>query len=386
MMEQVDLKQVLKEIDRVGLRRWLLLMLTDAFEVARKGKLRSMDEHSFDLHWMENIVSLRDAVLERRYEPGRSVAFVIFDPMVREIFAAPFKDRVIHHFLYKMCAGWWDHRFINDSFSCRVGKGTLYGIQRLQKMMRQVSEGGQREAWAMKMDIRGYFMSLPRERLYERVRWGLTQQFAEVMDEPMGEQLFAICAYLWEKVIMDDPVKKAWRRGSWRNWDPEVLPARKSLYCQPAGYGMPIGNVTSQLASNIYMDVFDRFVKFELGYEFFMRYVDDFIILVTAEEKKRVLGDVGKMEAFLREELELTLHPDKRYFQPVEKGVNFLGARVHLRCIYPSDRLQAKFPQALYDLVTGEGELESVISYLGLMTHMNAEKYIQGVMERAGQG
>lgn len=278
-----------------------------------------------------------------------------------------------------------DHRFICDSYSCRVGKGTLYGIQRAQKMIQQVTDNYTREAWGAKFDIRGYFMSLPRRKLYERIHWGLELQFAQVMDDPMGRQLFAICDYLWEKVLMDDPVKKAWRRGARWHWNLEVMPARKSLYCQPEGYGLPIGNVTSQVASNIYLDAFDRFVKFELGYKYYGRYVDDFILMVPDSDKKRLLADVSRMEKFLKEELELTLHPNKRYLQDINKGINFIGARVYPHCVFPSDRLQARFPLALQELVAGEGDLDTVISYLGLMKHLDAEKYINRILQRAGQ-
>jgi len=370
---------------RLGLKKWLLVALTEAFETARKGKLRSFDEHSFDVNWMQNLVKLRDAVLAWRYEPGASVAFVVFDPMVREIFAAPFKDRVIHHFLYALQAPWWDAHFIYDSYSCRVGKGTLMGIYRAQRMMQQVTRNFTQDAIVSKMDVSGCFMSFPRKGLLGRVEWGLERQFAEVMDDPMGRQLYYICKYLWGKVLLDDPTKKAWRRGPRWHWDPKVLPTRKSLFCQPEGYGLPIGNVTSQLASNIYLDKLDRFVKFNLGYKYYGRYVDDFLRMVSIREKSKLLADVKKIEEFLKSEMGLTLHPDKKYCQSVYKGVSFIGARIYPHSVYPSDRLQARFRAALRDLVGGEGSLESVQSYLGLMEHLQAEDYIDDVMEHFGQ-
>ena len=372
-------------MDRLGLKKWLLIALTEAFETARKGKLKSFDEHSFDVNWMENLTKLRDAILSWRYEPGASVAFVVFDPMVREIFAAPFKDRVVHHFLYALQAPWWDAHFIYDSYSCRVGKGTLMGIYRVKRMMQQVTKNYTQDAIVSKMDISGCFMSFPRQGLFDTVVWGLERQFASVMDEPMGRQLFYICKYLWRTVLLDDPTKKAWRRGPAWHWDPKVLPERKSLFCQPEGYGLPIGNVTSQLASNIYLDRLDRFVKYELRYKYYGRYVDDFVRIVPIEEKSKLLGDVRKIEKFLLDELQLKLHPDKKYCQSVYKGVSFIGARIYPRSVYPSDRLQARFRAALRDLVGGEGSLESVQSYLGLMEHLHSEYYVNDVMEYYGQ-
>lgn len=384
-VKKVDLQAIISDMYKHGLRRWLLLALTDAYEEARQGKKRTADEHAFEVNEYQNLINLRDAILERRYKNGDSIVFVIFDPMVREIFAAPFRARVVHHFLNWMTAGWWDQHFIPDSFSCRVGKGTDSGRARAQKMMRRVSQGGRRKAWSLKMDISGYFMSLPREKLYERILWGLEQQFKDVIDDPMGRQLFSICAYLWHEVIMDDPTVNARRRGAIWHWDPKVLPMNKSLYTQPDGYGLPIGNVTSQLASNIYLDLFDRYVVYELGYKNYVRYVDDFVIFVPDEEKVRLLADVEKMEKFLLEEMELTLHKKKRSCQEVRKGVNFVGGRIYLNCIMPSNRLQAKFPEALKALIVGEGSLDTVVSYVGLMRHMDANNYILSVLNRLGE-
>lgn len=372
-------------MNRLGLRRWLLLALTEAFETARKGKLKSFDEHSFEVNWMQNMTRLRDAILERRYEPGASVAFVVFDPMVREIFAAPFMDRIVHHLLYGLQAGWWDQRFIYDSYSCRVDKGTLMGIYRVERMMREATNNYTEDAWLIKNDVSGCFMSFPRRGMFDRVEWGLVRQFDEVMGDSMGRQLFQICDYLWEKVLLDDPTKKAWRRGPRWHWNPEVLPPRKSLFCQPEGYGLPIGNVTSQLASNIYMDKLDRFLKFDMGYKWAARYVDDFLRMVRACDKEKLLKDTPIIAEFLKREMGMTMHPKKQYCQSVWKGVSFIGARIYPRSICPSDRLQARYKAALSNLIAGEGSLESLQSYLGLMEHMDAADFINDVLEQMGQ-
>ncbi|MBQ3445676.1 hypothetical protein IJG29_03060 [Candidatus Saccharibacteria bacterium] len=376
-MKPVDLEMIVQEIHKVGLSQWLLVELTRAFEVARKNKCGTKDEHGFELNWAENIVVLRDAVLQRHYEVSPSIVFVIFDPMVREIFAASFRDRVVHHFLYHMQGGWWDRHFIDDSYSCRVGKGVDYARTRAQTMLRRaLAEARDKHtvAWVGKYDIKGYFMSLPRKRLYEKVLWGLERQFACVMDDPMGRQLYAICSYLWEKVIFDDPTMHAKKRGPKENWNPDVLPPTKSLYYQLPGYGLPIGNVTSQLASNIYMDEFDRYMKYELGYKHYGRYVDDFVVVGC--DKEKMLSDVAKMEKFLIDSLELTLHVKKRYFQQASKGVEFVGAKIYARSIAPGRRMRAKFPSELEKLIAGKGNIDTVVSYLGLMRHIDAESFI----------
>lgn len=359
--------------------------LTKSFEVARQGKTGTNDEHKFELNWGENLVTLRDAILERHYVVSPSIVFVIFDPMVREIFAASFRDRVVHHFLYHMQGGWWDRHFINDSYSCRVGKGVDYARVRTQTMIRRVMAEARYDgtvAWIGKYDIKGYFMSLPREKLYAKVLWGLERQFACVMDDSMGRQLFSICAYLWSKVLFDDPTANARRRGPIENWDSNVLPPTKSLYSQLPGYGLPIGNVTSQLASNIYMDEFDRYVKYTLGYKYYGRYVDDFIVMDC--DKKKILGDVPKMEKYLIENMELTLHTKKRYLQQAGKGVEFVGAKIHATTIAPGRRMRARFPVEFSKLVAGEGKLDTVVSYLGLMRHIDADSFIEKYLKYNG--
>ena len=361
-MEPIDVRNETSRVYQEGVRQWLLTELTKAFEAARKGKVRTCDEHSFEEHWIENIISLRDSILEYRYKPSASVAFVIFDPMVREIFAAPFRDRVVHHFLYNMQAGWWDRRFIYDAYSCREEKGTLFGVRRAQRFMQRVTGNYTHKAYIVKLDIRGYFMSLPREKLYERVSWGLKEQFKEVIDDRMGYQIYKICDFLWRRVLFDDPASKAWKRGPLTNWDPRTLPREKSLFCQPARQGIVIGNLTSQLVSNIYLDQLDRFIFYDLGYKNYGRYVDDFFIMVPEEEYGKLKNDVVKIEDFLRIELRLTLHKKKRYYQEVKKGMSFLGARTHPHCLYPSDRLQRNFSRAAIGLMYGYKDVESIVS------------------------
>ena len=383
-MQPANLSELIIEIEKCGFDKWLLLALTKAFTAARKGKLGTYDEHSFELHWMQNLVYLRDSILERTYEPSASVAFVIFDPMVREIFAAPFRDRIVHHFLYEMQAGWWDRRFIKNSYSCREGKGTLYGIKQAQRMMWRVTQNGTKKAYIVKLDIKGYFMHLQRQKLYDRVKWGLDRQFADVMSNEYGRKLYYLCDFLWQQVLFDDPIKKTWRRGPLANWNANILPPEKSLYCQPPEQGIVIGNLTSQLVSNIFLDLLDRFVTVELGYKWYGRYVDDFFIMVPKEDLARLKGDVVKIEVFLREKLGLVLHPKKRYCQSVYKGMSFLGARIYPCCLYPSDRLQKNFLVAAYDVTHGFREIESIVSYLGLMKHLNSQDFNFRVFEKVG--
>lgn len=355
--------------------RWLLEELHTAYLDARKGKRRTADENSFEMNDIENLVRLRDEIITRKYKPSRGIAFIIRKPVIREIFAAPFRDRVVHHFLYNMVASWWDRRLIYDSYACRKEKGTLFGIRRLDRQIKQASNNYQKKTYVIKLDIQGYFMSLPRQKLYERICWGLDRQFEK------GGPVYEVCKYLWKEIIFDDPTQGIRRKGDLSDWDD--LPASKSLFVQPEGRGIVIGNLSSQLISNIYLDQLDRFVKFDLGYKYYGRYVDDFFILVEEERFAQAKRDINVIESFLSE-LGLRLHPQKKYIQDIEKGVEFLGVVIYPRRIVPGKRIKRNFRAAAFECVAGEREIDSVVSYLGHLKWCKSATLVQNIFENVG--
>lgn len=370
-----DIPAAIKSIQHIGIRQWLLKEYTKSFIEARKGKLKTFNEHKFELHWLENIPRLVDTTLDRAFKPGTSTTFVVHDPKDREIFAAPFSDRNIHHFLYRVCGGWWDRQFIDDSYSCRPSRGTFYGILRIWDKAKRITNNFSEEAYIIQMDLSNYFMSLPRKRLYDAIHRGLYRQFKKYFHIPEAYELYTICDFLWYQVIMDDPVTHAKRRGSIKNWS--KLAPGKSLHDQPYGYGIAIGNVTSQLASNIYLDSFDKFVHCRLGYKYYGRYVDDFYIMVKKKDLKRAIRDIELMRSFLLNEKELTLHPKKLSIRRIDQGFKFLGARIYPHCLIPSDRLQKKIKRILHQLRTDELSDDTIISYLGLTKNLHAHKFMK---------
>ena len=363
---------------REAVREWLFSELIIAYREARKHKLHTEDEQKFEMHAAVNLVQLTDDILNRRYHPSRGIAFITHRPVIREIFAAPFRDRVIHHFLFNASAEWWDRRFSPDSYSCRKGKGTLYGIERLQHHIQAMSENYKyvNDMMVAKLDIQGYFMSLPRKKLYQRVKWGLDRQFPEDVE---GKK---IIEFLWKEVIFDDPTKGVTRRDSIKAWDD--LPDSKSLFCQPPGQGVVIGNLSSQLLSNIYLDMLDRFVTQELGYERYGRYVDDFYIIVRKKDYQQLLRDIEAIREFLKNVLGLTLHPKKLYIQPVMHGVPFLGVVVRPGWTLPGERIKKNFRKAVRRYMMGYGEDATITSYMGHMDHMNSKKFIERVFREVG--
>lgn len=318
--------------------RWLMDELYRGYIRARRGKRRSSDEFKFELNAVENLFLIQNDIKNRTYEPSRGIAFVIKEPVIREVFAAPFRDRVVHHFLYNGVYHWWDARLVYDSYSCREGKGTMFGIERLRHHIESASRQYTQRAYVIKMDLQGYFMSLPRVELYKKAVWGLDRQF------PEGGREYETYKFLWRKIIMDDPCRGVRRKGRKSDWG--SLPKSKSLFCQPPGQGIVIGNLSSQLLSNMYLDTFDRFVKFELGYKHYGRYVDDFFVVVTEEELSQALRDIEVMRDFLMG-MGLTLHPNKRYIQEVRKGVEFLGVKVYPYHIKLGKRVVRNFKRAV---------------------------------------
>ena len=356
--------------------RLLFELFVAYLEARRGGKRGTFDEHKFEVREFENLVNLRDSILDRSYRPSRGTAHIIHNPVIREIFAASFRDRIVHHWIYDIVCDWWDRHFIYDSYSCREGKGTKFGIDRLMRQVQACSDNYKYKVWVIKLDIQGYFMSLPRVRLYKRAIWGLDQQFRG----NYGRK-YELVKFLWWQTIFDNPCKGVRKKGWPEDW--ADLPDTKSLFKQPPGIGIVIGNLTSQLLSNIYLDRLDRYIIYDLGWKYYGRYVDDFYILATDEEMPRALGDVVAIERFV-ERLGLKLHPHKRYIQLVDNGVAFLGGVVYPGRVYPGRRLIRNAGVAFSETVEGVRDVESVISYLGHMKHMSSKKILSELFDKAG--
>lgn len=346
-------------IREMEFKPWLLSELFKAYLDARKGKRGTDDEHIFELNWFRNLRILRDNLISRRYKPSRGIQFDVQNPVPREIVAAPFRDRVVQHFLYNMSGEWWERRFIRDSYSCQKGKGTLDGISRLRDHIRSVSQGYTIETYVIKCDIQSFFMSIERKKLFEIIAKGLDKQFS---DKPAMRDFLK---FIWRKVIMDDPMDGVRHRGRQSKKARLKVPFNKRMCNQPSGFGLVIGNLTSQLAANIFMNRFDWYVKTTLDYKHYGRYVDDFFIVVTKEQLSQALKDIEKIRKYLADNLGLTLHPHKFYCQNVDKGVEFLGAVIYPNKMVTSRRFKRNFLNAAAAFGVGKKTAESFISYFG---------------------
>lgn len=350
---------------------WLAKELRKAYVAARRGKTNKPEVEKFDAIAKLELPALAKEIHSRSYTPRPSTAFIVNKPVKREIFAADFRDRVVHHFLFNQVNKWWDARFIEDNYSCRVGKGTLYGIRRLDHHIRSVSRNYTRPAYVLKLDLQGYFMSLERKKLYARAMWGLDRQF------PERGYAYQLCKFLWKVIIFNDPLNKVefnCPRSAWKG-----LPPSKSLFHQPKGRGIAIGNLTSQLLSNIYLDQLDQFVTLELGFKHYGRYVDDFYIV--SESKAELVQASSTIEAYVTGRLGLVLHPHKRHLQECHKGVAFLGAVIYPHRIHPGKRLKRNLLAALSQ---EDCSKETEASYKGLVKHYKHHKLLKGVAIERG--
>lgn len=358
-------------------RNILLAELMIAELQARKGgKRKTCDTHAFEANLYENLLRLRDALWNYEYEPSRGTAHVIFRPVQREIFAAPYVDRVVHHFIVNIIMDWWEKRLCYDSYSCRVGKGTSFGIARLDHHIRSVSDNFKKPCYVIKLDISGYFMHINRALLYERVMWGVDQQFANDKSKR-----YQVLKHAIHEVVFDDPVRGVKIQGSYDDW--RGLPEDKCMFCQPKGRGMVIGNLTSQFFSNIYLDPLDRFIKIDLGYQHYGRYVDDFYIVVSEEELPQARRDIKAIQHFLVSR-GMSLNHNKTRIIPTWQGVPFLGIVNRNGALLPDKRVMRNFYTSARAMVAGTGKIESIVSYLGMLMHYDAEKVTTKIFDSVG--
>ena len=354
-----------------------------AYYSARQNKRNTWNQLRFEIDQESELLTLADEILERRYDLRPSIAFIVDDPVKREIFAADFRDRVIHHLLFNYINPILDAQFVTDSYSCRVGKGTLYGIERAEMFVRECSENYTKDCWVLKLDITGYFMAMNKHLLWDKLAKMLqNSDFALPPSTrveglvPPQEELNKLVWYLLDKVIWNDPRKNCIVKGKRSNWD--GLPPSKSLFHAAQDCGLPIGNLTSQLFSNVYLHDFDSYVQNDLGVKYYGRYVDDFILIHP--EKSFLLDALAKIRCYLAEHSGLVLHPNKIYLQHYSKGFAFLGSYIKPHRRYIAHRTKKKFLQAVANSnkVLGKKnpnreELEKVRatlnSYLGIMIH-----------------
>ena len=310
----------------------MLIALFEAYYAARKNKRNKHSQIAFEFNHETELIALRDTIVAREYEPLPSIAFVNHKPVPREVFAAAFADRVVHHYVFKHINSIFEKGFIEDSYSYRKEKGTLYGVKRVTSFMQSCSNNYIKECYILKLDLKEYFYSIDKKLLYAMIEKTLTEHRALLKID------LDIIFYLVEKTIFTNPLKNIQKIGSIE--ERESLPKLKSLFFTHKDKGLHIGNLTSQLFSNIYMDAFDHFIKDELKIAYYGRYADDFIIVHKDKEYLKRVMKISK--DWLKINLGMDLHPKKIYLQPYKRGVQFLESCIKPGVIYIDRRAKNK--------------------------------------------
>jgi len=368
-------------------REQLLFDLYIAYYDAARHKHKMAYVVKFERELRANLKELCDDLLSRRYKALPSKCFIIDYPKKREVFAAMFRDRIVHHLYFRYTHQLFERTFIADSYSCIEGRGTHYGIDRLRQHIRQASLNWSQPCYAMNLDIRGYFMHINREKLLkiaiDSLRNMATHKVGMTDDVPIPSGVLLTPATRWrdirdfdfilwltEQIIMLDPMENCVIVGDDSDWN-GIDHAKCMRFAKP-GLALPIGNLTSQLFSNVYLNPFDQFVKRNVCCEHYGRYVDD--SCEVDADKDWLLAQVPVQRDFLADELGLQLHMGKLHIQEIHKGVEFLGAFIKPYRDYVSRKTLSRIEQNIktLDLQDAKHAEASVNSYLGVLSHSSS--------------
>lgn len=343
----------------------------EAYYDCRKNKRRTANALKFELDFERELVQLWHDINSNNYKIGRSIAFIVRNPVQREVFAANFRDRIVHHLVINKINHLFEDDFIFDSYSCRKGKGVLCGVRRLKEQIEQCSRFYERDCYILKLDIRSFFMSIDKRILFKNLKKFIAEKY-HFADKPVLLRLI-------KQIVFYNPEDNCLVKGNISDWN--GLPFYKSLFWSSRYCGLPIGNLTSQVFANFYLNKLDKFVCEVLGAEYYGRYVDDFFII--HQDKEFLLNAAKKIDSFLSSNLRLSLHPQKFYLQHYKKGVRFVGAVVKPERIYIGNRTKGNLYQKISLMLPKlreriENKLcelgsfaTSINSYLGFMRHYN---------------
>lgn len=266
--------------------------LYTAYNACKKGQKYRTHTLIYSQNLEENLINLQNHIIWKSWNPGSEKKFVVLEPKRREITAPPFADRVLHHALHQIIEPYFERRFIFDSYACRKGKGVYQACDRLQYFLRAAKRNLGDGFYVVKCDIKSYFASIVHNILINQ--FAITIKDDDVVD-------------LFKKTI--------------------------SGYGFGSGVGMPVGALTSQLSGNIMLDPIDHKIKDEWGHKYYLRYMDDFVVLVKDKAEAKALLDAIDKEV---QKIGLTLNPKSCYF-PWQRGVDFCGYRA-----WPTHRLPRK--------------------------------------------
>lgn len=316
-----------------------LFLAWDDFKV---GKTKKKDVCKFEWELEQNIFQLYRELCGRTYKHYSYTSFYIRDPKQRHIHKAEVRDRVLHHAIFSVLSPIFEQTFISDSYSCRIGKGTHKGVIALEKMIKKESRNHSRPCFVLKCDIQKFFDTVDHNILLQIL-------FKRIKDES--------ARWLLKEIVE-----------SFSSEQSDIFNQR----------GVPIGNLTSQLFANVYLNELDQFVKHELKIKHYVRYTDDFVIVSSSREF--LLNIINPISRFIEEKLTLKLHPGKIGIRKCNQGIDFLGyiTLPHCRALRTKTkkRIFKKLQERIREYKAGKRDEKSLNqclqSYLGVLSHADA--------------
>ncbi|MCX6717130.1 MAG: reverse transcriptase/maturase family protein [Candidatus Taylorbacteria bacterium] len=305
-----------------------------AWKEFSRGKNNKNGVQEFKLRLMDNILALHADLKDRTYTHGKYQARKINDTKPRDIHIATIRDRVLHRAIYRILYPFYDRKFIFDSYSCRLGKGTHKALNRFRDFGKKASFNHTKTVWILKGDIKKCFASIDQKILFEILK-------RDIKDKNI-------------LLLLRDIIK--------------------SFYSGIIYKGLPLGNLTSQLFVNIYLNEFDQFVKHKLNVKYYIRYADDFVFF--SQDREELEKIIPIITEFLLKKLKLTIHPNKIFIKTLASGVDFLGW-VH----FPYHRvLRTSTKCRMFRRLEESQKEETLLSYLGMLGYGNTKKIIDKIL------
>ena len=333
--------------------------ILEAYLECSRRKRNTITAISFGVRFEEKLDKLLNEINSNTYQIGPSRGFVVYYPKVREVWAAQFRDRIVHHLVCRDLAPFYLSRFINTNCACIKGRGTLYASEYLNKFCRQATENWNKPAWALQFDIKNFFVSINRNILWE------------ILAKDIGET--SLTSRLLKQIIYHNPTNNCIVKPG---TDFSVVPKHKSLWNAPKDCGLPIGDLTSQLcASGVYLDGLDKFIKHVLKCRWYVRYVDDGVLL--SHDRIQLIEWRDRIDEWLNVNRRLSLSPSKTKIKPASAGINFVGSYILPFRVYPRQMTTDRALDAARNLHKNPFEntcLAAVNSYLGMMRNNNSFK------------
>ena len=325
-----------------------------AYYDCRRTKRNSESARKYEVHFEQNLFNLYERLIAKTYQPSISNFFIALKPKVREIWAATFEDRIVHHILYNRTYDRFVKSFINDSYACIPEKGSLKASQRLDSFMRSASDNFQQKCYYLQCDIANFFMAINKNVLFDILKKKIQDDW-----------------WLWltETILFHDPTKNYRRKSP--QWKLDIVTANKSLFYTQNNTGLPIGNLSSQFFGNIYLNELDQYVKHVLKTKYYIRYADDIVMLDQSIDKLNTT--FNKMESYVNETLALKFHPQKTIRNYITNGINFVGYINRPYSKYPRKRTVYNMYEKTQERLNNEDyPLETVNSYFGILKRTNS--------------